>query len=62
MTSHGVYASPANSQPDGLLAPLPTLPLVQSVEKLDAGLRSLDHCEQFSSYASRLLVINTLCR
>lgn len=33
------------SKSDGLLEPLPTLRLVPTVEKLDAGLRSLDHCE-----------------
>ena len=31
---------------EGLLEPLPTLRVVKSVEKLDAGLRSLDHCKQ----------------
>ena len=29
-----------------LLNPLPTITLVKSVDKLDAGLRSLDHCAQ----------------
>lgn len=32
-------------KPEGLLEPLPTLNLVRGLEKLDAGLRSLDHCE-----------------
>ena len=32
-----------------LLEPLPTLNVVKSVEKLDAGLRSLDHCEPLLS-------------
>jgi hypothetical protein len=46
MTSNSVQASTAAPQPDSLVAPLPNLTLVQSVGKLDAGLRSLDHCEQ----------------
>ena len=29
-----------------LLDPLPTITLGRSVDKLDAGLRSLDHCAQ----------------
>ena len=29
-----------------LLDPLPTITLVKSIDKLDAGLRSLDHCAQ----------------
>ena len=29
-----------------LLDPLPTITLGKSVDKLDAGLRSLDHCAQ----------------
>lgn len=33
---------------NGFLEPLPTLNLVGSIEKLDAGLRSLDHCEYYS--------------
>ncbi len=33
------------SKPEGLLEPLPSLNVITSVEKLDAGLRSLDHCE-----------------
>ena len=36
------------SKPDSLLEPLPTLNLVTNVEKLDAGLRGLDHCELLS--------------
>jgi len=37
---------PPLAKPDGgLLEPLPTFNLVESVDKLDAGLRSLDHCE-----------------
>ena len=32
------------SKPADLLEPLPTLKVVPGVEKLDAGLRSLDHC------------------
>ena len=31
---------------EGLLQPLPTFNLVGSVERLDAGLRSLDHCKR----------------
>ena len=34
------------AQPNGLLEPLPTFNLIQSVDKLDAGLRSLDHCKR----------------
>ena len=33
------------SQPEGVLKPLPSLNVITNVEKLDAGLRSLDHCE-----------------
>lgn len=33
------------SKPESLLVPLPSLNLVTNVEKLDAGLRDLDHCE-----------------
>ena len=32
-------------KPESLLEPLPTLNVVANVEKLDAGLRGLDHCE-----------------
>jgi len=47
MTSNVVDAGAAVSKSESLLAPLPTLTLAtQCVEKLDAGLRSLDHCEQ----------------
>ena len=35
----------AMAKPEGLLGPLPTLNLIPSVDKLDAGLRSFDHCE-----------------
>lgn len=34
------------SRAEGILEPLPTLNLDKSEGKLDAGLRSLDHCEQ----------------
>lgn len=60
MTSNGAHVSAVVSQPDSLLAPLPALTLVRSVEKLDAGLRSLDHCEQPRSCASRLPVTDTV--
>ena len=33
------------SKPESLLQPLPSLNVATSAEKLDAGLRSLDHCE-----------------
>ncbi len=33
------------SNPESLLEPLPTLNVVANAEKLDAGLRGLDHCE-----------------
>ena len=36
------------SKPESLLRPLPSLNVVTSVEKLDAGLRGLDHCELLS--------------
>ena len=36
--------------PHGLLEPLPPLTLVESVQKLDAGLRSLDHCKEPSDF------------
>lgn len=38
------------AKPESLLEPLPTLNMVKCVEKLDAGLRSLDHCEQLLCY------------
>jgi hypothetical protein len=41
-----VAGSEVTARQEGLLEPLPTLKLVKSVEKLDAGLRSLDHCKQ----------------
>ncbi len=59
MTSNSLQAITAAPQPDSLLAPLPNLTLVQSVGKLDAGLRSLDHCEQLLFRASRLRVIDS---
>ena len=45
-----VAGSEEMAKPDGLLEPLPTLNVVKCVEKLDAGLRSLDHCEQLLRY------------
>ena len=42
--------NPGLAKPNGFLEPLPTLNLVGSVEKLDAGLRSLDHCEYNCCY------------
>ena len=36
------------SKPENFLEPLPSLTVVPNVEKLDAGLRSLDHCESLS--------------
>lgn len=44
MSTINGHANGAIAKPTGLLEPLPTLKLVPSVEKLDAGLRSLDHC------------------
>ncbi|KAK3172382.1 hypothetical protein OEA41_005703 [Lepraria neglecta] len=38
-----VAGSEEMAKPEGLLEPLPTLNVVKCVEKLDAGLRSLDH-------------------
>ena len=32
-------------KPESILEPLPSLNVVTNVEKLDAGLRGLDHCE-----------------
>lgn len=46
MTPNGVAAGSGVSKPESLLSPLRSLTLVPSVDKLDAGLRSLDHCEQ----------------
>ena len=37
---------PSLAKPNGLLEPLPTFNLIPSVDKLDAGLRSLDHCKR----------------
>ena len=33
------------SKPQSVLEPLPSLNVTPNVEKLDAGLRSLDHCK-----------------
>lgn len=33
------------SKPESILESLPSLNLITNVEKLDAGLRGLDHCE-----------------
>lgn len=42
-----------------LLDPLPTITLVKSVDKLDAGLRSLDHCAQhpLHTFSGNLLTV-----
>ena len=47
MTDGNGAAVDGSAKSGGLLEPLPTLKLVPEVEeKLDAGLRSLDHCEK----------------
>lgn len=45
MTSDALEADRAMSKPESFLQPLPNLNVVTNVEKLDAGLRGLDHCE-----------------
>ena len=45
MTSHTLEGDGTMAKPESLLEPLPHLNLITNVEKLDAGLRSLDHCE-----------------
>ena len=45
MTSHALEGNGTMAKPESLLEPLPHLNLITNVEKLDAGLRSLDHCE-----------------
>ena len=45
MTLHALEGDGTMSKPESLLEPLPSLNLITNVEKLDAGLRSLDHCE-----------------
>ena len=54
MNSNAAGGGSAMVKPSRLMEPLPTLNLVPSVEKLDAGLRSLDHCELHSSRISSL--------
>ena len=45
MTSPILQGDSTMSKPESFLEPLPSLNVVPNVEKLDAGLRSLDHCE-----------------
>ena len=45
MISHAIESDTTMSKPESFLEPLPTLNVITNVEKLDAGLRSLDHCE-----------------
>lgn len=50
MTSDSPDGDWRMSKPESLLQPLPSLNVTTSVEKLDAGLRSLDHCELLSRF------------
>ena len=50
------------AKPNGLLEPLPSFNLVESVEKLDAGLRSLDHCEETLAAALRMSTAKLMSR
>ena len=45
MNSDTLEGGRTMSNPGSLLEPLPTLNVVTNVEKLDAGLRNLNHCE-----------------
>ena len=45
MTSNTLESDRIMSKSESMLEPLPSLNVITNVEKLDAGLRSLDHCE-----------------
>ena len=45
MTSDIVEGDRIMSKPESLVGPLLNLNVVTNVDKLDAGLRGLDHCE-----------------
>lgn len=47
MTSKILKDDKTMSKSENLLEPLPSLNVVTNVEKLDAGLRGLDHCELY---------------
>ena len=45
-------------KPESILEPLPSLNVVTNVEKLDAGLRGLDHCELLLQMLCSLALLN----
>ena len=53
---------PSLAKSNGFLEPLPSFNLVESVEKLDAGLRSLDHCKNATLSSSMMITAEMVSR